>query len=164
MAQLDPNQPARPSLARLLWRAARLVEAELQTRLRDSGYPDIRPAHSAVFAFIDVEGTRPVDLARRADMTKQSMGELIEDLEAKGYVRRVVSPDDKRHRLVVLSDRGRQHLEDTDAVQTDIEASFERRVGAAAMRSMRGALRTLTSDEPVAPKGKRAGSRKNGSS
>jgi len=149
MANPDSSQVARPRLARLLWRAARLVEAEIQTRLRSSGYPDIRPAHAAVFAFIDAEGTRPVDLARRADMTKQSMGELIEDLEKKGYVRRVVSPEDKRHRLVVLSDRGRQHVADAEAAQMEIEGLLERRVGAQAMRSLRSALRTLVSDDPT---------------
>jgi DNA-binding MarR family transcriptional regulator len=44
-----------------------------------AGYPR-RPAHSSVFAHID--------LAARANMTPQAMGELVDDLEIRGYVTR----------------------------------------------------------------------------
>jgi DNA-binding MarR family transcriptional regulator len=45
-------------------------------------------------------------LAERAQMTKQSMAELVRHLEAHGYVERVPDPHDRRAKLVQVTDRG----------------------------------------------------------
>ena len=42
-----------------------------------------------MFGNIDPDGTRLTDLAERARMTKQSVGEVTSDLEQRGYVERV---------------------------------------------------------------------------
>ena len=49
-------------------------------------YPDLPAATHPVFENLDRDGTRLTDLAARADMTHQSMGELIDTLEHRGYV------------------------------------------------------------------------------
>ena len=61
----------------------------------------------AVFGNIDSEGTRLTTLADRAAMTAQAMGELVDDLVAKGYLTRVADPSDRRAKLTALTDRGR---------------------------------------------------------
>ena len=50
-----------------------------------AGFPR-KPAHSAVFAQIAAEGSRLTDLARRANMSPQAMGELVDELEQLDYV------------------------------------------------------------------------------
>ena len=70
------------------------------------GYPQ-KPKHSAVFAQISAEGSRLTELARKANMTPQSMGELVDELVDMGYVVRRPDPDDGRAKLIVLTKRGR---------------------------------------------------------
>ena len=77
-------------------------------------------------------------------MTKQAMGELIADLEAKGYVERRSDPSDGRARVVVPTERGRRIDAAADEVIEAIEADYERRLGAAGLRSLRRGLERLT--------------------
>jgi DNA-binding MarR family transcriptional regulator len=57
-------------------------------RVDAAGYTDLRPGHGCVFGTIDPEGSRLTDLAERAGMTKQTVGEVTSDLENLGYVAR----------------------------------------------------------------------------
>src|SRR5688572_29302147 len=70
-------------------------------RLADRGHSAMRPAHAAVFQYIDDTGTTVSLLAERAQMTKQAMAELVHHLETHGYVVRVRDPHDRRAKLVL---------------------------------------------------------------
>jgi hypothetical protein len=59
---------------------------------------------------LDRDGTRLTELAARADMTHQSMGELVDTLESRGYLTRRPDPADGRARLVCLSAKGTRML------------------------------------------------------
>jgi DNA-binding MarR family transcriptional regulator len=48
---------------------------------------------------------------RRALITKQTAGFLVDQLERAGYVRRVPDPRDARARLVQIAERGRAAVE-----------------------------------------------------
>src|SRR5436853_604095 len=86
--------PAETDLGRLLLQAHRSLATELREGMTERGYPDIRPGHAAVFMHIDRRsGTRLTILARRARMTKQGMMLVVDDLESRGYVRRVPDAD-----------------------------------------------------------------------
>jgi DNA-binding MarR family transcriptional regulator len=76
------------TLISLLRHTAQLMVAELVERLAAAGYGDVPAAAHPVFENIDRDGTRLTELAARADMTHQSMGELIDTLEQRGYVER----------------------------------------------------------------------------
>ena len=89
-------------------RTARLMVDELVRRLEADGYRGVQPAYHAVFENIDPAGTRLSDLAARADMTHQSMSELVATLERRGWVERRPDPTDRRARLVCLTPEGRQ--------------------------------------------------------
>jgi DNA-binding MarR family transcriptional regulator len=72
-----------------------------------AGHPAIRPPHLPVFEYIDRErGSRVSYLAQHANVTAQSMGELVDHLVRHGYVERVRDPTDGRARLVRLTERG----------------------------------------------------------
>ncbi|MEV0250311.1 MarR family winged helix-turn-helix transcriptional regulator [Nocardia sp. NPDC050712] len=100
-----------PTLLKLLVQTTQAFEQELNSRLRADRYDDLRPAHYAVFRYLDPAGSRISTLAEAAGMTQQSMGELITHLERRGYVERQVDPADRRGRLVILTDRGRAALD-----------------------------------------------------
>jgi len=70
-----------------------------------SGFP-IKPHHSAVFGQIRAEGMRLTDLARGANITPQSMGQIVDELEELGYVVRTPDPRDRRAKLIKLTAEG----------------------------------------------------------
>ncbi len=102
----DLPRSAEPSLLQLLIRAARAFEDELNRELRARLGDELRPAHYAVFRYLDPAGSRVGALAEAAGMTQQSMGELIGQLERAGLVRRRVDPTDRRARLVECTEAG----------------------------------------------------------
>jgi len=95
------------TLIGLFGQTAQLMVDELIQRLHAAGYRDIGAAHHPVFENIDAQGTRLTVLAARTRMTHQSMGELVEALERRGYVKRHPDPLDGRARLVRLTATGR---------------------------------------------------------
>lgn len=97
-----------PTLTALLRMTAQTMVAELVRRIHDAGYPGISGAHHPLFENIDPAGTRLTTLAARAGMTHQSMSELVQTLERRGYVERIPDPSDGRARLVMLTPTGRR--------------------------------------------------------
>ena len=89
-------------------RTARLMVEELTRRLEADGYGHVHPSYHALFENIDPDGTRLTKLAARADMTHQSMSELVATLERRGWVERRPDPTDGRARLICLTPEGRE--------------------------------------------------------
>lgn len=114
------------SILKLLTLATRSVERELNRELGAMLGDGLRPAHYAVFRYLDPAGSRVTALADAAGMTQQSMGELVTHLERHGLVERRVDPADRRARVVLLTNSGRQAL----ALAADRIASIERELRA----------------------------------
>jgi DNA-binding MarR family transcriptional regulator len=111
--------------------------------LEAAGFGDVRPAHFTVFQHMPSEGIRLTALADAALMTKQSMGYLVDDLEALGYVERVPDPTDRRAKLVRLTARGRQVDDTVRAVILQIEADWAARLGEEEYQHLTRLLRAL---------------------
>jgi DNA-binding MarR family transcriptional regulator len=116
--------------------------ARVHAGLVARGYRDLRPAHLVVFQHLDPGGNRQTDLAERAQMTKQSMGYLIDYLEERGYVARIPDPKDRRARLVVLTDRGRDVERAARAELAALEAQWDAALGGR-LDTLRTLLREL---------------------
>ena len=80
------------NLGMLLREPVRRGNELLHERLADRGHPEVRAPHGNVLQFLDADGTQVSELARRAQITKQSMAELVAHLELHGYVERVPDP------------------------------------------------------------------------
>ena len=75
----------RPGNTVVLLRDAYLTLNDLAiVRLAERGHDAVRPAHGAVFQYLDDTGTTVSTLAARAEMTKQAMAELVAHLERHG--------------------------------------------------------------------------------
>src|SRR4026207_899102 len=84
-------------LIRQILEARRALASELDSHLADRGWPAVGPGHAAVFRGVDRRsGSRLTDLAEHVRLTKQGMMAMVDDLEARGYVRRVPRPHDAR--------------------------------------------------------------------
>jgi DNA-binding MarR family transcriptional regulator len=86
----------------------RYTEDRIFRAIQDAGFDDWTLAQCRVFQRIAPDGSRLTDLADQAQMSKQSAGVLVDQLERLGYVRRVPDPTDGRARLIVIEQRGRR--------------------------------------------------------
>ena len=131
------------NLGLLLREPYRLGNEQLHRRFAERGHQAVRVPHGNVFGFLDDAGTQVSELARRAQITKQSMAELVAHLERHGYVERVPDPADRRAKLVRATARGRQLYATAREVIAEIEADWTARLGPTKMRSLRELLQEL---------------------
>lgn len=133
---------AEPNLGLLLFYPYRAMETRVFERLEAAGF-EITPAQSRIFQRISAEGSRLTDLAEQAQVTKQTAGFLVDQLEKAGYVRREPDPSDARARLVVIADRGRQTIPLAAEVVAEVEAEWTAHLGPQRAGQLRRALTAL---------------------
>ncbi|MDX8149005.1 MarR family winged helix-turn-helix transcriptional regulator [Lentzea sp. BCCO 10_0061] len=104
-------------------------QKELFTRLAEAGHEHLRPRHGAVLAYIAGTGTRASELSERSGQHKQVIGTLIDELERLGYVTRQPDPADRRAKLVVPTDLGRDQMVQARRIIADIENRLAQLVG-----------------------------------
>ena len=146
MASQLPETSARRSpenLAVLLREPFRVGSERLHARFAERGHPEVRAPHGNVFQFLDDGGTRVSVLAQRAQITKQSMAELVAHLEAHGYVERVPDPTDGRAKLVRATSRGTQIYAIAREFVAELEGEWTERLGHEKMRRLRELLAEL---------------------
>ena len=142
----DFEHTSQPPLIGLLDVAFDEFTAELTKRIAATAHSDIRVSHGCVFGTIDPEGTRLTDLAERARMTKQSVGEVASDLEQRGYVERVPDPSDGRAKIIRLTERGRNAQAIGRGLIDDIEREWAERFGTERIAALREALEAITAE------------------
>jgi DNA-binding MarR family transcriptional regulator len=99
------------NIGRLLNNAVRRFEQRVFQLLEEAGHREARLPHLNLTRNLNVEGTRITELARRAEMTKQAMGELVGEGEKLGIVVSRSDPSDRRAKLVTFTDKGMQWLD-----------------------------------------------------
>jgi DNA-binding MarR family transcriptional regulator len=107
----------------------RYTEDRIFRAIQDAGFDDWTLVQCRVFQRIAPGGSRLTDLADQAQMTKQSAGVLVDQLERLGYVRRVPDPTDGRARLIVIEERGRGAVEVAKATLDDILREWKEYLG-----------------------------------
>ncbi|MEV4107919.1 MarR family winged helix-turn-helix transcriptional regulator [Nonomuraea sp. NPDC049695] len=118
-----------PDLGILSSRTLFGLQHELFETLAEQGHPRLRPRHGAVMAYLDEEGSRATDLAAQSGQHKQVIGTLVDELVELGYVERQPDPADRRAKLIVPTEKGRDHMVKSDAVIAAMEAEHASAVG-----------------------------------
>jgi len=133
----------------LLDSATEAYLAEFRRELEKAGYEDIRPTHGCVFRFVRENGMRLTELATYAGMTKQSVGELVDDLVDQGYVERTPDPEDRRAKLICLTDKGVKAQRRGFGLIEEVEARWAERFGTERIAELREILEEIVAE--VAP-------------
>jgi DNA-binding MarR family transcriptional regulator len=123
------NAWRRANIGRRLNEAARIFEARIVERLHEAGRTELSVAHINLTRNLDERGTRLTELARRASMTKQSMSELVDQVERTGLVERRPDPSDGRAKLVCFTAEGLVWLEAFYQALTATDAEMRERIG-----------------------------------
>lgn len=90
----------------------------------------VSAAHIHITRHLALEGSRLSELAGRAGMSKQAMGDLVDQCEAWGLVTREPDPLDARARLVRFTATGLDWLQAFRDAVAQAEAEFRTEVGA----------------------------------
>lgn len=112
------DDPAAWPLGRLLAAASRAVERDWDERLRAIGLP-----HAALIAIDILLRTGPTGadtIARTARVQPQTMSRTLERLERDGLVERGPHPDDRRRRVVTVTERGRAAWDEAKHVEREV--------------------------------------------
>lgn len=120
--------PQDPNLGVLLLIPYRAMEVRVLEAVVAAGHR-LTMAQARVFQRIGSDGSRLTELAAAAEITKQSAGFLVDQLEANGYVERVPDPTDARARLVRITARGHEAIAVARPVQEQIEAEWVAHLG-----------------------------------
>ncbi len=131
---------------RVLSSAFRVFTRDVQRTLHTGGFTEISEMHMTLFRNLDVQGTRPSEIAARARMTKQAMTDLVRKNESLKLVERVRDPSDGRAQTVVLTPRGLQLLERTRLGVEQAELRMADLVGLGFLAEMKRELSAYVAD------------------
>jgi DNA-binding MarR family transcriptional regulator len=132
----------RASVAQLLMKCGRLLnDRGVESMREEMGFEGLRAAHTNLFPHIDLEGTRLTDLAKRVGISKQAVGQLVDELEEMGALERVPDPQDGRAKLIRFgTDEDGPMLTRGLEVLSDLEAHMEQHIGSRRMKELHRAL------------------------
>ena len=131
----------------LLYIPYRWLETRVINALTEAGFTDITTAQMKIVQRIGPNGTRLTELAAQAQVTKQTAGFLVNQLEKGGWVERVPDPADKRARLVRITPKGEKAIPIATAAVAEVEAEWTAHLGDQRMTTLRDILtdlRTIT--------------------
>ena len=139
----DPDSLADGELTFLLGISFQLVLAEFSSRLAVAGHGGLRPAHGMVFQLVQGAGMTSTELAERLGVTKQAAGQLVAELEKRGYVQRQEHPEGGRRRLIVLTAKAVNHMKAAGTILHGLEAELAAQVDDVNLAGLRTGLSRL---------------------
>ncbi|WP_243858342.1 MarR family winged helix-turn-helix transcriptional regulator [Mycobacterium sp. DL440] len=127
-----------------------MMRASLE-RSHSLGHTSLRPAHARLMVFLGWEGSRISDIARAQDVSKNAIGQLVDELVALGYVERVADPDDRRAKIVRYTQQGVDMMADAAAVGERLDTEIADIIGPRRLGQLRSTLADLCQNLKLGP-------------
>jgi DNA-binding MarR family transcriptional regulator len=144
MNHTDLQAAQHQNFGHLLFACARLLDESAQAEVnRQAGQVVARPALMRVLPHLSTAGIRPTELARRLDVSKQAVSQVLADLQQQGLVEQTTDPTDGRAQLVRLTDAGLLAFAQGLGVLAALEYALEQEVGADALAQTKATLQLL---------------------
>jgi len=142
------SRPVAPHLDRLplialVDRANRALQSDMVRAAHRQGHAEIKYAHNAVFSTLSESGSRATDMAARAGITRQSMGEILREMVSLGILEMRPDPHDRRAKLVTYTPSGLEHLRTGLQHIFDLEKRFADEFGDEEYETARSVLGRL---------------------
>jgi DNA-binding MarR family transcriptional regulator len=139
------------ALAFGLLAASRALVDGISAGVRARGFDDVRPAHGLALSRLSAGGATITQLAEHLDITRQAAAQLVDELLAKGYVRRQPHPDDARARLITLTDKGWAAVRAAEAAIADTVRPWAAALGERRFGALRDDLLRIAPHGPLRP-------------
>ncbi len=147
---IPPSAPRDPDLSdhvlRWLEAVQRRTVRELESVLDEAVWA-VGPRRIRILQLIPPTGLQQKQLAERALISKQAMGEELAALEADGLAERTTDPVDGRARVVMRSTYGHQICTAMDRAMEAVEEQLARSVGVEEYATFKDTLRRLGADQ-----------------
>jgi DNA-binding MarR family transcriptional regulator len=141
------------------------LQAQLASRLERLGFPALRPALVQLLSVIGSgptgsdAGVRLSDLVSEVSLPKQTVGDLLDELEEMRMVERFPDPDHGVIKRVRLGPKGKVWAAEVKRVSAATEAKWATRLGSKKMRSLRALLEELAATVEDRPASRSNGAR-----
>lgn len=139
-----PTALSRHNLGFLLSKAGQQWNEVLAERFAAHGFAEVRPAYGSILIpLFEEDGLRMSELARRAQLSKQTLTTLIPRLERDGLIERRGDPGDGRAALVFLTVRARAFAPVAASVLAELDDDVARLVSKRDLATTRRVLHAL---------------------
>lgn len=134
----------------LLAQAYQEFVRQLRATLAEQGFTDQGRSDGYVFRALDAAPLTVSELAERLEISKQGAGQIVDDMERRGYVERRPDPRDGRARTLHLSERGRAALAAARRFHQRYERRMIREHGPDAVATLRTLLLAMVGEDQAA--------------
>lgn len=121
----------------------------LQDYLERKGWSHVTRPQSMVMINVLTGANRPSDIARNLGVSRQAIHTTINQMIAMGILRMQEDPNDRRSKIVVLSETGSAMRQDANAAVEALTAELERRIGKANIAALHKAFAADWGTPPV---------------
>lgn len=125
------------------------MDEGMQNHMRAAGQPSLTRTQSLIMTLVADGVTRPADLARRLDISRQAVQQLLANMQGRRLVDLVPDRNDARAKIVKYSSRGHDIQMVAARALEHIDEEIERRLGKRALVALRKILVESDWGEPV---------------
>ncbi len=135
------------------------LQSQLSSRLERLGFPALRAAQAQLLSAIgtavagEQAGVRLSDLVAEVSLPKQTVGDMLDELEEMRMVERFPDPDHGVIKRVRLGPKGKVWAAEVRRVSAATEAKWATQLGSKKMRSLRALLEELAATVEARPNG-----------
>ena len=130
-------------IGRLLLRARRDFLTRLSKAMDDNGIDSLVLSRGHLLPYIDLDGTRSTELAKRMGVSKQAVARMVKDLEEGELLTRTQDDADGRAFLITFTKSGVEFLMRMHDAITQIERDYEQEFGIQQMQAVKATLRAI---------------------
>lgn len=143
------TRSGKPDIGILLLLADQEFVRELRAHTAAQGYADQGRSDGFVLRTLGA-GPRTISgLAERLEITKQGAGQIVDDMERRGYVERRPDPSDARAKLLHLTEHGQAALSTARKFHQAYERRLRKRFGDEAIDTLRDVLTDMAGEAQV---------------
>jgi DNA-binding MarR family transcriptional regulator len=143
------TRSGKPDIGILLLLADQEFVRELREHVAAQGFDDQGRSDGFVFRTLGAGPTTISGLAERLEITKQGAGQIVDDMERRGYVERRPDPSDARAKLLHLTERGEAALSTARKFHQTYERRLRKRFGDEAIDTLRDVLTDMAGEAQV---------------
>jgi DNA-binding MarR family transcriptional regulator len=129
------------SLGYLAARFSRVLLRRINAELAQKGFPITAEQYSFLIQLWDRNGLPQGVLADKTAKDKTTMARLASGLESRGLIVRLPSPGDARERLVFLTDKGKELMDEATVLVRGILVEAQQGIDEAQLEMCREVLR-----------------------